>query len=59
VVLLVIVVETEQLRRKSPVPAAYGETEHPHGQPELRTQRAEDDRFPKAIRDTQPHHGEV
>lgn len=34
-VTLVVVVEAEEFRRKSPVPTAYGETEHSHGQPEL------------------------
>jgi len=58
-VALVIVVEAEEFRWKSSVPAEYGETEYSYGQPELGTQNAEDNRFPEAIHDSHPHHGKI
>lgn len=47
--ILVVIIEAEEFRRKSPVPTEHGETKHSHGQAELRTQGAKNDRFPKAV----------
>lgn len=56
---LIVIVEAEQLRRKSSMPAAQRQTEHADCQSELGAQGAEDHRFPETVRHPQPHHREV
>lgn len=56
---LIVVVEAEQLRRKSSVPAAECQTEHADCQPKLRAHGSEDHRFPETVHHPQPQYRKV